>query len=614
MDRLGWELRRVCSGELPHGEVEAARALEAHGRELVSHGTPYHGLLRRTVRWVEAVERRACARHPGLAEIFVPKCREELEYLLQLWPGVIVFPACEELPERYFRRTRPVPVHVLRLITEPRFADGLWCSPAEFFFHDVDHVRFLIREELLAHGVETPDPYRSEDAYAPASTFDARRGRHRTVLDAAMDKVRGGGLSRPSRVEAQCRWARGVDGRIEALRVRDPLLGEAAALLLFEVVHEKGFPFEARVLREQLSRESHCMKLRAKVAAGFHGPGAVRRERSASTRSFALDVLSPEMRLSKSSWECISSFLPAASPSRPSRRSLIGWQGDRDCGACMLPGREMTQPIPPGEPSPGPRWPLAVTMSDRDAPELARRARRAAEEAGVPYLERTHKRTLASMLVGSADALIVFEDHAISLVDAQGSLRFSPGMAHLRVKQLDAGVEEDMLLRIAGLREGERVLDCTLGLGADAQVAARLVGPTGGVTALEKSPALYLLARYGLELLPRHPRASALQVVHADASEYLRTLPSGAFDVVLFDPMFERQRKSSVAFETLRRHADYAPLTRESVAEAQRVARRAVVIKGSRYSSDFKKLGLRPEPARPNATVLWAKLPGLAAP
>jgi 16S rRNA (guanine1516-N2)-methyltransferase len=268
----------------------------------------------------------------------------------------------------------------------------------------------------------------------------------------------------------------------------------------------------------------------------------------------------------------------------------------------------MAQRLPPGVQPPGSRHPLAVTTSDRKGPELAQRAQRAAAEVGVPYLERTHKRPLTSMLADTADALIVMEADAVSLVDAQGSLRFSPGMAHLRVKQLDAGVREDMLLRVSGLSEGERVLDCTLGLGGDAQVAARLVGPSGALTALEKSPALYLLARHGLETLPRHPRACPIQVVHADASEYLRALPAGAFDVVLFDPMFERQRKSSVAFETLRRYADYAPLTRETLAEAQRVARRAVIIKGSRYSSDFKKLGLRAEPARPNATVLWATL------
>lgn len=262
-------------------------------------------------------------------------------------------------------------------------------------------------------------------------------------------------------------------------------------------------------------------------------------------------------------------------------------------------------------PHPAARRPLIVTTSDRVDPSLAARAERAAREAGVEYVARHHKLPLKMLLAEHADALVVFEADAVSLVDAQGTLRFSPGLGHLRVKQLDAGVQEDMLLRVGQLREGERVLDCTLGLGADAQVAARLVGPTGAVTALEKSPALYLLVRYGLEGLPRHPRMAGIQVVHADAAEYLRAQPPGAFDVVLIDPMFERKRKSSAAFETLRRHADYAPLTRETVAEAQRVARRVVVLKGSRYSRDFKKLGIQPEPARPNATVLWARLPGL---
>ncbi|QAT83231.1 Ribosomal RNA small subunit methyltransferase J [Corallococcus coralloides] len=264
----------------------------------------------------------------------------------------------------------------------------------------------------------------------------------------------------------------------------------------------------------------------------------------------------------------------------------------------------------PSETPSSSRQPLVVTTSDRvDAP-LAQRARSAAEAVGVPYVERHHKLPLKKLLTDMADALIVFESTAVSLVDAEGTLRFSPGLAHLRVKQLDAGVMEDQLVRVAGLREGERVLDCTLGLGADAQVAARLVGPGGSVIALEKSPALYLLVRHGLKGLERHPAACAVSVVYADAADFLRTQPDGAFDVVLFDPMFERERKSSAAFEALRRHADYSPLTRETVEDARRVARRVVVLKGSRYSKDFKKLGITPEPARPNATVLWARLPG----
>ena len=209
-------------------------------------------------------------------------------------------------------------------------------------------------------------------------------------------------------------------------------------------------------------------------------------------------------------------------------------------------------------PPPGTRWPLAVTTSDRVAPELAERARAAAREVSVPYLQRTHKRPLSQMLRESAEALVVLEHEAVSLVDAQGALRFSPGLAHLRIKQLDAGVQEDMLLRVGALREGERVLDCTLGLGADAQVAARLVGPTGHVTALEKSPALYLLARHGLAGLPRHPRACDIQVLHADAGAHLRTLPAGAFD----DPSWitaDRYKFRHVFLRSRREWSDLSP-------------------------------------------------------
>ncbi len=241
-------------------------------------------------------------------------------------------------------------------------------------------------------------------------------------------------------------------------------------------------------------------------------------------------------------------------------------------------------------------------------PTLAERARAAAAECQVPFVPREHKVPLGQLLREVARAFVVFEADAVSLVDAEGTWRFSPGLAHLRVKQLDAGVREDMLLRVADLAPGDAVLDCTVGLAADAQVAARLVGPGGKVTALEKSPAVFLLVRHGLATIPRHPLAAPIEVVHADAAEYLRALPPRSFDTVLFDPMFARQRKSSGAFEALRRHADYSPLDRETLELARRVARKAVVVKGARYSSDLKKLGLTPLPARPNATVLWARL------
>jgi 16S rRNA (guanine1516-N2)-methyltransferase len=254
---------------------------------------------------------------------------------------------------------------------------------------------------------------------------------------------------------------------------------------------------------------------------------------------------------------------------------------------------------------------FGVTTSDREDSVLRNEARAAAESVGVPYFERVHKIPLSEMLETQADTLLVFEQKDVLLADREGTLRFSPGMSHLRIKRLDAGFVEDLLLRVSGLADGDSILDCTCGLGADAQVCARVVGVHGRVTALEKSVPLYLLVRHGLKRQRRHPRACDIELLHQDAGEFLAGQPSGAFDFVYFDPMFERKRKASFAFQTLRRYADHGPLTQELVGQAQRVARKAVIIKGSRYSKDFKKLGLTPEPARPNATILWAKVPGL---
>jgi hypothetical protein len=99
-----------------------------------------------------------------------------------------------------------------------------------------------------------------------------------------------------------------------------------------------------------------------------------------------------------------------------------------------------------------------------------------------------------------------------------------------------------------------------------------------------------------------------VEPVVADAGEWLRSCPDQSFDRVLFDPMFGRPRKSQPSFAALRRHADPAPLTAQVLDEARRVARKAVVVKGARYSTDLKKLGLQPLPHTRYADVDWARI------
>jgi len=127
--------------------------------------------------------------------------------------------------------------------------------------------------------------------------------------------------------------------------------------------------------------------------------------------------------------------------------------------------------------------------------------------------------------------------------------------------------------------------------------------------------------RYDPELLRDGDRRNVVdryrywtvEAVRADAHAYLRSLPSGSFDVVFFDPMFEKPKKSQPAFEMLRRFAEHAPLTPETLEEARRVARRWVVVKGSKYSDDLKKLGLEAEPGSRYTSMIWGRIPAASS-
>lgn len=249
--------------------------------------------------------------------------------------------------------------------------------------------------------------------------------------------------------------------------------------------------------------------------------------------------------------------------------------------------------------------PLAVTTSASVTPALEERARRLAERWGLPVVRRRRKEALERLQGVAAQAFLVVERERVALSDGLGSIHFTEGLARLRIKNLDAGAGDDTYLRIAGIQPGETVLDCTLGLAQDALVAARAVGPSGRVVGLEKSLALCAVITEGLRSYEPGPRSGKVEAVHADAADYLRAQPPRSFDLVYFDPMFEKPRAAQPSFELLRRHAEYAPLTSEVLALARRVARRRVVVKGSRYSQDLKKLGLSPVTLTRFADIAW---------
>lgn len=250
-----------------------------------------------------------------------------------------------------------------------------------------------------------------------------------------------------------------------------------------------------------------------------------------------------------------------------------------------------------------------MTVGSKGGARLVAVARERAARWGLPYLERT-----GPLDTEPARALLVLAGDGWSLREGGQVLRFTPGMAALRIQRLRARRDEDLLVRHAQLGPGDRVLDCTFGLGADALVSAAVAVPGGEVVGLEASKALWALASAGLERDLGLGPLAPLTVHHADHRAWLRAAPTRSFDVVLLDPMFGRPRKSSPAFELLRRHAEPGALSAEALAEARRVVRRWVLVKGARDSADLKALGLQRLQTSRSATVAWARVGPLDAP
>src|SRR5205814_10498223 len=134
-----------------------------------------------------------------------------------------------------------------------------------------------------------------------------------------------------------------------------------------------------------------------------------------------------------------------------------------------------------------------VTVSHTLRPELEARARACAAAWELPFFAREKSTGLPD------GTFLVLGGDGWTLRDPTGALRFSEGLARLRIKRLEAGEDDDVLMKLCELKPGDHVLDCTFGLGADAQVCAHVVGARGRVVGIEKSLPLWALASEGLK-------------------------------------------------------------------------------------------------------------------
>ena len=241
----------------------------------------------------------------------------------------------------------------------------------------------------------------------------------------------------------------------------------------------------------------------------------------------------------------------------------------------------------------------AIVTTVRRGHQYTEANRRLAEETaarlGIPNVVRGNDSIDDLRVRCGVRNVLVARRGRLTLDTPSGALFFPPGMSHLRIKNLTRG-QGDHLVAALALSEGMRVLDCTLGAGADAIVESYAVGETGRVTALESNPLIAAVIGDGLahaagDNYEMHAAMRRIAVHAADALTYLREQPDGSFDVVYFDPMFRRPLHESAGMNALRASADMRALTPETVAAAYRVARRRVVMKERRGSGEFERLG-----------------------
>ncbi len=223
-----------------------------------------------------------------------------------------------------------------------------------------------------------------------------------------------------------------------------------------------------------------------------------------------------------------------------------------------------------------------VTAGKNSNMALSLQAQKWAEELEVAYVPRGAKGTLEDMLTTHAvDCILVATQTGPRIFTTQGYLSYHPSMAVLRIENILKG-EADHFATACGLRPGMRVLDCTLGLAADAAIAAHIAGEQGVIVGLEASTPLWFLVRYGLDhYVDKNPALNeALRRVVAlniEALAYLQMQEDDNYDVIYFDPMFKRPVMASSSMQPLRPVTYHGELTPEHIKEALRVAPKVVI-------------------------------------
>jgi hypothetical protein len=238
---------------------------------------------------------------------------------------------------------------------------------------------------------------------------------------------------------------------------------------------------------------------------------------------------------------------------------------------------------------------FVITTGYNPTVAIEEAARELAQQLGAEFIPRNRTSLVTIQKNAHVDQLLIFSKQGPLVYTQEGNYFFHLSMADLRIKNLKNG-KHDHMISAMQLEAGMSVLDCTLGLATDAVVASVVTGPSGKVTGVENSLLVALIARIGLaNFVGESPEITDalrnIEVIQADAEEYLCNLPDHYYDIVYFDPMFRQPIQSSSNLKPIRLLADKRPISLIALNEAKRVAKKRIVLKEAQGSSEFERLG-----------------------
>ena len=238
---------------------------------------------------------------------------------------------------------------------------------------------------------------------------------------------------------------------------------------------------------------------------------------------------------------------------------------------------------------------VVITAGRRIQKENIALAKKIADKWNIPYVFRGTDSIEEIKSRENVSFVIVAKEKGLVLETPDGEFFFHPNLAHLRLKNLRLG-KSDYLITALDLTYGSKVLDCTLGFGADAIIESYAVGSAGKVVALEKKPLIAKIIGYGLshaigDNYDMQEAMRRIEVIESDAFEFLKIQKDNSFDAVYFDPMFRHPLNESENLNPIRSIAESSPISSETIEEAKRVAKNRVVLKENARSLEFQRLG-----------------------